>query len=84
MDLFVDNFTSTEITAARILGRHLKSTIQKSQTLQTNIIRIIEEQTNQVDPPGLMLQSFASENDTSIEEVKKLLDEILKGIKDEQ
>ncbi|MBQ21689.1 MAG: hypothetical protein CMD31_13120 [Flavobacteriales bacterium] len=83
LNLFDDNFT-TKIAAARILGRHLRSTIQKSPTLQTNIIRILEEQTNQVDPPGLMLQSFASENDTSIEEVKILLDEILKGIKDRQ
>ena len=81
LDLFDDDFT-TEIAAARILGRHLKTTIQKSNTLQTNIIRILEEQTEQVDPPGLMLQSFASENDASIEEVKKLLDEILKGIKE--
>ncbi|HEY9084037.1 MAG TPA: nucleotidyl transferase AbiEii/AbiGii toxin family protein [Vicingaceae bacterium] len=83
LDLFDDDFTM-DMAAARILGRHLKATILKSPTLQTNIIRILEEQTNQIDPPGLMLQSFAGENDTSIEEVKILLDEILKGIKDEQ
>lgn len=81
LDLFDDDFT-TEIAAARILGRHLKTTIQKSNTLQTNILRILEEQTDQVDPPGLMLQSFASENDASIDDVKVLLDEILKGIKE--
>jgi len=79
LDLFDDDFT-TEIAAARILGRHLKTTIQKSSTLQKRILRILEEQTNQVDPPGLMLQGFASENDTSIDDVKLLLDEILKGI----
>jgi predicted nucleotidyltransferase len=81
LDLFKDNF-NTEIAAARILGRHLKATIQKSKTLKNSIIRILDEQTSQVEPPSQMLQHFAAKEDKTIEEVKALLDEVLKGIRE--
>lgn len=81
LDLFDDNF-KTEIAAARILGRHLKTTIENSEILKTTIIRILEEQASQIKPPSPMLQKFASEKDKPIEEVKLLLDEILKGIQE--
>lgn len=81
LDLFDDNFT-TEITAARILGRHLKKTLSKSEVLKKRIIQILEQQSSQLDPPGLMLQKFAGDKNRPIEEVKKLLESILKGIND--
>ena len=79
LDLFTDNFT-TEIAAARILGRHLKKTIEKSEVLKASIIRILKEQTLQHDPPSLMLQHFAIQKNKSIEEIKLLLDTVLIGI----
>jgi predicted nucleotidyltransferase len=79
LDLFDDNFEMDK-AAARILGRHLKTTLDKSEVLESRVIQILEEQAAAIDPPGLLLQKFASDRDKPIEEVKELLDEILRGI----
>ena len=81
MDLFDDEFRMDK-AAARILGRNLKRTISKSEFLEQRILKILEDQSPRIDPPGLLLQKFAIERDKSLEEVKSLLDEILKGIKE--
>ena len=80
LDLFDDENFTTEMAAAHILGRHIKITLEKSKVLSNRVIQIIKEQASLIEPPGLMLQKFSSEKDKSIEEVKLLLDEILKGI----
>lgn len=79
LDLFDDNFEIKK-TAARILGRHLRGTLRKSDVLKKNVIRILEEQSVAVDPPGLMLQKFSNYEDKTIDSIKILLDEILIGI----
>lgn len=78
-DLFDDNFEMGK-AAARILGRHLKSTLNKSEILKQKIYEILKEQSTAVDPPGLMLQKFSQESDKPISTIKSLLDEILTGI----
>lgn len=79
LDLFEEDFEIGK-AAARILGRHLKATLDKSAVLKEKIKHILEEQAAAFDPPGLMLQKFAEDKDRPIEHVKILLDEILKGV----
>ncbi len=78
-DLFDDNFEISK-AAARILGRHLKKTLNKSKVLKEQILKILEEQTATAGQPGLLLQKFAGYSDKPIEEIKSLIDEIIKGI----
>lgn len=82
LDLFDDELFSIQKASARILGRHLKVTMDKSSVLNERVVRILSEQAQQIMPPGLMLRKFAFENDQTIEKVKMLLEEILKGIED--
>ncbi len=83
-DLFDDDNFKGNRAAARILGRHLKGTLARSEVLGRRIIRILEEQAAAVDPPGPLLRYFASEQDQPIMTVRILLDEILAGISDER
>jgi len=80
-DLFDDDFEMGK-ASARILGRHMSKTLNKSAVLRARVQQIIVEQLASTDPPGLMLQKFASDSDKPIDSVKLLLDEILKGIND--
>jgi len=82
LDLFDDDNFTTELASARILGRHLKQIIQKSEILNKKIVQILHEQISQTDPPGLMVQQFANTQQKTIEEIRLLLDTILKGITD--
>lgn len=79
LDLIDDDFEMGK-AAARVLGRHLKVTLNKSEVLQRQIRRILEEQTEEVGLVGVMLQKFASESRKTVEEVRFLLGEVIKGI----
>jgi len=80
-DLFTDNFEASR-AAARILGRHLRITLDKSNILRDKVLRILKEQSSAVEPPGLMLRRFSSNNNQSITEVKALLDAVILGVND--
>lgn len=82
LDLFDDDNFTTEMASARILGRHLKQTIQKSDILNEKIVQILQEQISQTDPPGPMVQKFANTEQKTIEEIILLLETILKGVAD--
>ena len=80
LDLFeTDNF-NVRNAAAHILGRHLKKMLDKSDDLRKVVISILEEQTQQTDPPGQMIRRFSYNQNLSLEKVKTILEEILKGI----
>jgi predicted nucleotidyltransferase len=81
LDLFTDDF-ETVVAAARILGRHLKGTLSKSKVLQDRVLSILVQQSNSIDNPGLMMLKFAEQGDISLERVKQLMDEVIKGVKE--
>lgn len=81
LDLFTDDF-ETVIATARILGRHLKGTLCKSNVLRNKVLSILEDQTNSIDSPGLMMLKFAEQGNITLERVKQLIEEVLKGIKE--
>jgi predicted nucleotidyltransferase len=81
-DLFGTGNFSWETAGARILGRHLRTTLAKSEKLKTLVIRILEEQVALFDPPGPMLMKFADEKDQPVIEMKEVLDNVIQGIKD--
>ncbi len=80
LDLFDADDFDIRNAAARILGRHLKKTLDKSDDLKRVVLRILEEQAQHTDPPGQMISKFSQTNNLSLEEVKTILEEILKGI----
>lgn len=81
-DLLDDDDFQIIVAAARILGRHLKSTLSKSNVLKEKIVEILDKQAKATDSPGPMLKVFAEEKNKSVEEIKTLLDAILTGIKE--
>ncbi len=52
------------------------------KSFKEKVLQILQEQAATIDPPGLMLQKFARENDKPLEFVKTLIEEVLKGIDD--
>ena len=81
LDLFDDQF-ETHLASARILGRNLQKTLDKSDILKENILRILYEQSKIENRPSLMLIKLAFFSKKHINEVKRILDEIIKGIND--
>ncbi len=82
-DLFGDDF-DIPLAAARILGRHLKTTTQKSESLERRIVGILKEQSSSIENPGQLLQTFSREANKSLAAIKTLLDKILLGMNDKK
>lgn len=81
LDLFTDDF-ETVIAAAHILGRNLNRTLSKSKVLHDKVLSILEHQSTSIDEPGLMMKKFAEHGDITLERVKRLIDEVILGIKE--
>lgn len=81
LELFTDDF-ETSVAAARILGRHLKGTLTKSKFLHNKVLTILKEQSTTIDEPGLMMVKFAEKGGITLERVKLLIDEVIKGIQE--
>lgn len=80
-DLFDDKYFQESKAGARILGRHLKKTLNKSMILKTTVIGIIEDQLNP-GVPSRFIRKFASSNLETTDYIRILLTEILTGIKE--
>jgi len=80
-DLFNDEFEIGK-AGARILGRHLQITVNKSETLRTKVTQILEEQTTQAGTPGPMLKRMAFESNKPIDTVRDILGEVMVGLKE--
>lgn len=82
LDLFDDDNFETQKAAARILGRQLRETLDKSTYLKETILSIIEKETYTASP-GPLARKFTSKTGFPLEKVKSIIEEILLGIKDE-
>ncbi|MCR9098923.1 MAG: nucleotidyl transferase AbiEii/AbiGii toxin family protein [bacterium] len=80
-DLFNDEF-EIDRAGARILGRHLQVTVNKSKTLRAQVVKILEEQTAQTGTLGPMLKTMALESGRSIDAVRNMLGEVMIGLKE--
>lgn len=81
LDLFDDDFQQNK-TAARIIGRKMKSILEQNQKLKQTIIAILEESIQlkkQAQNPEITL---AKNMDKTVEEVSEILELMLKGIND--
>ena len=80
-DLFNDEF-EIDKAGARILGRHLQITVNKSKILRAKVTQILEEQTTQAGTPGPMLKRMAFESNKPIDAVRDILSEVMTGLKE--
>lgn len=81
-DLFNEDDFRMDVAAARILGRHLHTTLEKSDLLRQKIIQILREQAAQTDPPGPMVGKMARERDQSPDDIKRVMDAVLVGVEE--
>ncbi|MEZ4685766.1 MAG: nucleotidyl transferase AbiEii/AbiGii toxin family protein [Bacteroidia bacterium] len=80
-DLYNEDFEMGKV-AARILGRHLKTTISQSEDVKTAVLKILEEQITPVDSPGPLMKRISRERNKSLEEIQLLLKAIQKGVQE--
>ena len=80
LDLFDDDFDMQK-AAARILGRQLRKTLDKSTYLKESVLRIIKEDISSASS-GAMTKRFSLKTGLPLDKVEIILNEILQGIRD--
>jgi predicted nucleotidyltransferase len=80
-DLFDEEDFDTQKAAARILGRHLRKTLEKSAYIKQTVLDILEKEIFS-EPPGPLPQKFSLKTGRPLDSAEVILKEILFGIND--
>jgi len=80
-DLFDEEDFDTQKAAARILGRHLRKTLEKSTYIKQTVLEILGKEIFS-EPPGPFPQKFSLKTGKPLDSAEVILKEILFGIND--